>query len=189
MHLAEFNNSDRSLHASGQLGRGDDQQSQQERSAGHAVELRWSEDLYRVRGRRSHCWRCRGKSYLGKGADDPSAESLYLPCSEHGIVADHSFQVAWSPDSKIILFGAVSGEIHAFSALGEPSHRLITSQVLEGTFGVAKLAGIDWYELCLCILRLKTEQRTHIGTTGLRGTMRRTAPRLRLPTRMAARRS
>jgi hypothetical protein len=46
----------------------------------------------------------------------------------------------------MILFGATSGEIHAFSAMGEPNFRLNTSAVLEGTFGVAKLAGIEWFD-------------------------------------------
>ncbi len=53
--------------------------------------------------------------------------------------------MAWSPDSRLILFGAASGEIHVFSALGESHHRVNTTSVLEGTFGIAKLAGIDWY--------------------------------------------
>ena len=36
--------------------RGDDQQQEQIGGEEHELECRWSEDLYRVRGRGSDCW-------------------------------------------------------------------------------------------------------------------------------------
>ncbi|XP_071854382.1 WD repeat-containing protein 35-like isoform X2 [Apostichopus japonicus] len=52
--------------------------------------------------------------------------------------------VAWSPDSKMLLFGMSNGEIHIFDNQGNFCTKL-QAQCLANATGAANIAAIDWY--------------------------------------------
>ena len=55
--------------------------------------------------------------------------------------------MSWSPDGRVILFGATTGDVQAFSGMGEFMHRVSTTQVLEGVAGTCGCS-------CSCSRRL-----------------------------------
>ncbi|MED6241180.1 WD repeat-containing protein 35 [Ataeniobius toweri] len=52
--------------------------------------------------------------------------------------------VAWSPDSKILLFGMASGEVHIYDNQGNFIMKMAIS-CLTGATGAVSIAGIHWY--------------------------------------------
>jgi WD repeat-containing protein 35 len=53
-------------------------------------------------------------------------------------------QVAWSPDSKVILFGTGIGEVHIYDSHGSYNSK-VNIQCLAGATGAVKLTSIEWY--------------------------------------------
>ncbi|XP_048453080.1 WD repeat-containing protein 35 [Rhincodon typus] len=53
-------------------------------------------------------------------------------------------QVAWSPDSKILIFGMANGEIHIYDSQGNFIVKLVL-QCLANVTGAVSIVGIHWY--------------------------------------------
>nr|CAB3267696.1 WD repeat-containing protein 35 [Phallusia mammillata] len=52
--------------------------------------------------------------------------------------------VAWSPDSKIILFGTTNGELHIYDSLGNPIGK-VELHCLVNVTGAVSISALEWY--------------------------------------------